>query len=107
MEISDNPLIGSSVKDSGRIIESLRNNTPVKGVYLICLSQDAAQASRSLLEILHAADIRISFYAKRRYMVIALAGGKTEAFQMVKTLVEGYLSERADYDFTDFKGWLQ
>jgi len=63
--------------------------------------------SKNLLEIINRAD-RDKPYHRRHGnagRVVAEADGKNEAFETIKTLVENFLTENADRDFSKFREW--
>ena len=71
--------------------------------YLVCIRE--YPETKNLLEIIYKPFISDPYMKNQKYTIIAKFDDKQEAFLKVKELVENYIFENPDYNFTKFKEW--
>jgi len=83
MEFAEELYISKSIINVRAIVEMLRNGDIPHGVFCVCIKKNGKyryeiMSCRELLKHRHVSD----------YMVLGLAAGKSEAFEVVRSIVE-------------------
>lgn len=95
MKYSDEIYIGESVKDLGTVFYALKHKIPLLSIYCLCESPHSSFS----LEILSARELIKPRNDRKEYTVIGIAGGKQEAFELFRFLVEEKVNqERKEQD---------
>ncbi len=83
MDFSEELYIGKSIADVGSVVYMLKNGETPVGVFCVCKKDNG----RFLYEILSAREL-LRERNKDRYTVCAIAAGKREAFEVLRSMVE-------------------
>jgi len=79
--------------------------------YLVCVPDGPARETDTpagpgnLLEIINSRRLTDRFYKTKPRAVVATAETERDAFNVVKVIVEDFLADNPDRDFTKFKEW--
>jgi hypothetical protein len=84
MQIYHDIYVGKGIKDSRKILKKIKKNDSVPNVYCVCLEEN----SPHLMEIVDSYELMKEMYQFKKFMVIGIAYGKKEAFELIRTIVE-------------------
>lgn len=80
------------------LIERLKNFEKINNLYLICICEGNA-----LFEIINSLQISKDYFKYKNRTVVGLANGREEAFQLTVDIINGYIHDYPDCDFSTFK----
>lgn len=100
MLFSNKLFIGETIDDAQSIISMLNDNTPILGIYLICVDKK----SKNLLDILESNQLFNLANRKKNYIILGIANGKKESFEVLTEIIKWWISENRD--FRRFKSLL-
>jgi len=79
---------------------SVEVGAAVHGLYYLCVGAD----SKFALEIVEGTQLTKPLYDKKRYRVIGVAGGRKDAFELVRRVTEEFIA--SGHRIEDFKDYL-
>lgn len=95
--------LGESIKDKSRQLKFyITYGKKKKGAYCIALACNGSD----LLEIYRSEELSKKIYKEQELMVIGLAGGREEAFEVVRTIVDEVYHATGGFDIPGYLGIL-
>jgi len=71
--------------------------------YFICINNDPGV--KNLMEIIYQPFMSQPYYKAKNYAVVAEADSKDTAFENVRNIIEAFVTQNPDCDFSKFKEW--
>lgn len=86
--------ISDKIENKEEIKRLLEDNTPVLNLYLICVSKNCD----NMFEIFRSSEYFKEVNLKKDYIIIGLAMGKKDAFELIKDIFKWWLEGRGNVD---------
>ena len=80
------------------IVRAIRQKKPQLGVYVICRALD----SDGLLDISHNVVFLMPAYQKKDPLILGIAVGRKEAFEVAREIVDALYKKNGDFDIDAF-----
>lgn len=90
--------LGKSIENVDFIIQSLNNGAAVYDVYLLLINRESC----NLMEIISSSQLFKSVYNSKSFVVIGLANGKKEAFELTAEVINSCMLKYGSLN--EFKG---
>jgi len=94
--------LGESIKhESKRVQYKIIYHRKIFGYFLITLPSN----TDNLLDIIYSGTLSLPYYQERSYDVIGLAGGKTEAFELVGSIIDEVYRKTGGFNVKEYLGY--